>query len=169
MQALESNTRYAARCPRHWELSWRTSIALATQRTEYSPLANLPEFTASERELVAKILRQRFGHPVALETAETELRIEPEDDGATSCPTYYWRERGVDFVLCRVASERYRAGFFGADTDTTALGADDREDLRDCLLTLLRLQSDSEQRSAGIASGVTAADLAGDHGGRVRS
>ena len=118
------------------------------------------DFTEVERELVAELLLQRYSKPVAPELADSELKLDPASDDMTLCPTLYWTERGANFVLCKVASGRYRCQFFYADADQYGTGHEDYTDLQRCVLTLLRVQADQEAQSAGISSGATAVDLA---------
>lgn len=122
--------------------------------------ATVPDFTESERELVAALLQERYSKPVLPELADSELKLDPASDDMTLCPTLYWSERGAHFVVCKVASGRYRCQFFYADADQYGTGHDDYIDLRRCVLTLLRVQADHEAQSAGISSGATAVDLA---------
>lgn len=121
---------------------------------------SVSNFTEVERELVAEILQQRYGKPVSPELADSELKLDPGSDQLTLCPTLYWRERGANFVVCKVARGRYRCQFFYADADQYGTGHDDYTDLAACVLTLLRVQADHESQSAGVSCGATAADLA---------
>lgn len=120
----------------------------------------VPDFSEAERELVVALLQQRYSMAVLPELADSELKLDPARDDLTICPTLYWRERGANFVVCKVAQGRYRCQFFYADADQYGTGHDDYIDLRRCVLTLLRVQADHESQSAGISSGATAADLA---------
>ena len=121
---------------------------------------SVPDFTEVEQSLVASLLRERFERPVAVELADSELKLDPAGHELTTCPTLYWSERGANFVVCKVALRRYRCQFFYADADQYGTGHDEYTDLRRCVLTLLRVQADHESQSAGISSGATAADLA---------
>jgi hypothetical protein len=120
----------------------------------------VPDFTESERELVAFLLHDRYHKPVTLELADSELKLDPLSEDLTVCPTLYWSERGAHFVVCKVGKDRYRCQFFYSDADQYGTGHDEYIDLRRCVLTLLRVQTDHESQSAGFSSGATAADLA---------
>ena len=120
------------------------------------------DFTEVERELVAELLQKRYIKPVLPELADSELKLDPASDEMTICPTLYWSERGAHFVVCKVAPGRYRCQFFYADADQYGTGHDDYTDLRNCVLTLLRVQADHEKQSAGVSSGATAVDLIAD-------
>ena len=122
------------------------------------------DFTGAERELVADILQQRYIRRVTPELADSELKLDPAGDEMTTCPTLYWSERGAQFVVCKVAADKYRCQFFYADADQYGTGQDEYTDLQHCVLTLLRVQADHEAQSAGISSGATAVDLAAGTG-----
>lgn len=122
--------------------------------------ATPPDFTEAEHHLVAELLQQRYDKAVQMELADSELRLDPGSDVMTICPTLYWSERGAQFVVCKAAHRRFRCQFFYTDADQYGTGQDEYTDLRRCVLTLLRVQSDHESRSAGISSGATAADFA---------
>ncbi len=122
--------------------------------------ATPPDFTESERDLVAELLQQRYAKAVQMELADSELRLDPGSDALTICPTLYWSERGAQFVVCKTAHLRFRCQFFYTDADHYGTGQEEYTDLRRCVLTLLRVQADHESRSEGVSSGATAADFA---------
>ena len=124
--------------------------------------ASIPDFDAAERSLVARLLERRYGKSVAIELADSELRLDPRRDQVSLCPTLYWAERGAQFVIWKVGEGRYRCQFFYTDADHYGTGRDEYADLEQCTLTLLRVQADHEKQSAGVASGATASDLADD-------
>ena len=125
-------------------------------------MAPISDFDETERALVARLVQQRYGKPVAIEPADSELKLDPATDELTTCPTLYWTERGASFVIWKVGEKRYRCQFFYTDADHYGTGREEYDDLEQCALTLLRVQADHEKQSAGVASGATGADLAGD-------
>jgi hypothetical protein len=120
----------------------------------------VPDFTDSERELMALLLHDRYNKQVLPELADNELKLDPLSEDLTVCPTLYWSERGAHFVVCKVGKDRYRCQFFYSDADQYGTVHESYTDLRRCVLALLRVQADHESQSAGISSGATAADLA---------
>lgn len=121
-----------------------------------------PDFTQKELRDVAEILQQRYGAHVAVELADSELLLDPAEGAMTECPTLYWRARGAQFVVFKVADAHYRCQFFYADADHYGTGRDEYDDLATCVLTLLRVQADHERDSAEVSSGATAANLDND-------
>lgn len=122
----------------------------------------IPDFTDAEQRQVEALLQRRYGAPVAIELADSELLLDPAQDETTVCPTLYWTRRGAHFVVFRVAAGRYRCQFFYTDADHYGTGRDEYDDLETCVLTLLQVQADHERDSAGASSGATAADLGAD-------
>ena len=55
----------------------------------------IPDFTPTERALVEEMIGERYGHDVSLELADAELRLNPGARELTSCPTFYWTQRGA--------------------------------------------------------------------------
>jgi len=141
----------ASRERRHWLRNLRGFTILS-----------ISDFTPAETSLVAELLGHRYGKPVPLEAAESELRLDPGTDALTVCSTLYWTERGANFVVCKVGDGRYRCQFFYTDADHYGTGRDEYDDLRICVLTLLRVQADHEKLSVGVSSGATGIDLPDD-------
>jgi len=121
----------------------------------------IPDFSDAQRQLVASLLEQRYGRAVAMELADSELQLEPNAP-LTSCPTLYWAERGAHFVVCKVAGDRYRCQFFYTDAEQFGTGRIEYGDLGECVLALLRVQSDHERQRAKAFPGATAEDLGKD-------
>jgi hypothetical protein len=90
------------------------------------------------------------------ESADSELRLDPASEELTLCPTLYWHERGAHFVVCKLPLGQYRCQFFYTDADHYGTGRESYDDLRDCVLTVLRVQSDHERQSATLSSGMSA-------------
>lgn len=121
----------------------------------------IPDFSDAERQHVTSLLEQRYGRTVAMELADSELQLE-RGAPLTSCPTLYWAERGAHFVVCKVAMDRYRCQFFYSDAEQFGTGRNEYDDLEECVLALLRVQSDHERERAKVFPGATAEDLGKD-------
>lgn len=130
-------------------------------------MAAIPDFTDAEHKLVAQTLIERYGHAVALEAAEAEIGNDAAGQALTTCPILYWEERGAHFVVFKLAEGRFRGQFFYSEATQYGTGRDSFDNLGDCVITLLQVQSDHERQMAGIRSGMTSKDIkdGGDYDG----
>jgi hypothetical protein len=119
---------------------------------------SIPDFTDAEIKLASQTLRERYGREVPIETAEAEIGI-GDDAELTNCPVLYWQERGAHFVVFKIADSRFRAQFFYSEVAQFGTGKSDIDNLGDCLVTVLQVQSDHERQMAGVRSGTTAKDF----------
>ena len=127
----------------------------------------IPDFIDVEHKLVSGILFERYGKLVPMQLADSELQLDELSDELTLCPTIYWTERGAQFVVCKVAAERFRCQFFYSETEQYGTGHDQYDSLGDCVVTLLQVQSDHERQMANISSGATLAKDDDDYHGPV--
>jgi hypothetical protein len=58
-----------------------------------------------------------------------------------------------------VAAKRFRAQFYYGEAEQFGVGKDEFDELGDCVVTLLQVQSDHERQMQGIRSGMTAVDF----------
>jgi hypothetical protein len=117
------------------------------------------DFTDSEVKLVSHTLFERYGHAVPVEVAESEVQLGAEGEELTDCPTLYWTERGAHFVVVKFAEGRYTCQFFYSETTQFGTGKPSYDNLGDCVITLLQVQSDHERQMLGVRSGMTAKDF----------
>ena len=125
----------------------------------------IPDFTDAEQKLVSASLFERYGKLVPLQLADSELQLDGLSEELTLCPTIYWAERGAQFVVCKVAPDRYRCQFFYSETEQYGTGHDEYNSLGDCVVTLLQVQSDHERQLANISSSATKANIDDDYDG----
>ena len=120
---------------------------------------NVPDFTEAEQKVVSAELFQRYGKPVALQLADSELQLDPASTELTLYPTLYWTERGAQFVICKIGEGRFRSQFFYSDADQYGTGKEEYQGLHTCVVTLLQVQADHERQLANTSTGATAANL----------
>ena len=111
---------------------------------------SISAFDAAERGIVAKLLYDRYGHAVELEDAEAELALDPPSPRLTPCPSLYWQARTAHFIVTKLGPSRYRCEFFYEDGSQFGTGIERFDDLRRCVLTLLRVQADHERDRGGL-------------------
>jgi len=124
----------------------------------------IPEYSQEERRLVEALLAARYGEAVETELAEAELVLALGDVAPTACPTLYWERRGAAFVVAKTGPARWRTLFFypgDGDDEQYGPGRTDYDDLRECVLDVLRAQADHEKERQGVHSGATGAMLRG--------
>lgn len=127
-------------------------------------MSAIADIDDAERWVVESALRERYGKRVEAQLADVELKLSPQDEVLTACPTLYWEERGAAFVIAKVGQGRYRTMFYyPADFNPEQYGAGrpEYDDLAECVTTVLRAQADHEQERLGVSSGKTARDLDG--------
>jgi len=120
--------------------------------------ARISDYTGADRWVVESTLKERYGKPVTVELADSEIKLDPASNEITLCPTFYWQGPGVEFVIFKVAEGRYRSQFYYSLAEQYGTGRD-FDDLAECVVTTLRLQADHEKDRAGVTSGKTGADL----------
>lgn len=122
-------------------------------------MAKIPDFTETELWVVESALEERYGKQVKVEVAEAEVKLDPGSDALTPCPTLYWQEGGVGFVIYKVAESRYRCLFFYSVHDQYGTDREEYDDLAECVSVLLKLEADTEKERAGAVSGATGEGL----------
>jgi len=125
----------------------------------------MPDLTDAEQKLVSAALFERYGKLVPFQLADSELQLDASSEELTICPTIYRAERGAQFVVCKVAADRFRCQFFYSESEHFGTGHDEYGSLGDCVVTLLQVQSDHERQLANISSGATRASLDDDYHG----
>lgn len=103
---------------------------------------NIPDFTDTEWQLVNQILFERYSRLVPLQAVDVDLQLDPASEQLTSCPALYWEGLGAEFIVAKVADQRYRCQFFYSAQEQFGTGRDVYDNLGDCVTTLLRLQAD---------------------------
>jgi hypothetical protein len=112
---------------------------------------SIPDFTDAEWQLVNQILLERYGRLVQLQSADVELQLDSASDALTTCPSLYWNELGAEFIVSKLADQRYRCQFFYSANEQFGTGRDVYDNLGDCVTNLLQLQADHHQtRSAAL-------------------
>lgn len=112
-------------------------------------MSKVPDFSDSEREVVAQTVKERFGKDVDVQAADAEIRMYPDDRELTEVPVLYWSERGCQFIIFKVGDSRYRNQFFYSVREQFGTGRDEYDDILDCVVTLLRVQADHEAQRSG--------------------
>jgi len=128
-----------------------------------TPMTNMtqtiPDFNSAERWVIESALKERYGHFVQIELADSELRLEPEAPVLTACPTVFWSERGCNFLIFKTGEERYRCQFFYSDDEQYGTGRAEFDELAECVSLLLKLQADHEQQRQGVHTGMTGGQI----------
>jgi hypothetical protein len=110
------------------------------------PHSQIPDFTATELALVREAVAERFRKEVEIHPIEGEVRIDPSDRELTLCPGLYWKELGANFVIFKTGAGRFRCQFFYRVHQQFGTGRDEYDDLGDCVITLLQVQSDHDAK-----------------------
>jgi hypothetical protein len=124
------------------------------------PMTNMyetiPDFNSAERWVIESALKERYGHIVQIELADSDLKLDPGAPVLTSCPTVFWSERGCNFLIFKTGEDRYRCLFYyGDEEEQYGTGRTEYDELAECVGLLLKLQADHEKERHGVQSGMT--------------
>jgi hypothetical protein len=73
---------------------------------------------------------------VPIQLAGSELQLDATSEELTLYPAIYWAERGAQFMVCKVAADRYRCQFLYSEAEQYGTGHDEYNSLGDGVLTL---------------------------------
>ncbi len=116
----------------------------------------IPDFTDTERWAIQSACDERWGQgEIELVPADVEIKLDPNQEGLTTCPALFWHRDGWNFVIAKTGDRRYRCQFFhSSDLDQYAPERHEFDDPADCAVTLLRAQADAVlSREAGVEGG----------------
>ena len=119
----------------------------------------IPDFNSAERWVVESALKERYGHFVQIELADSELKLDPDTPVLTACPTVFWSERGCNFLIFKTREDRYRCQFFYSDDEHFGTGRAEFDELAECVSLLLKLQADHEKQRQGVQTGMTGGQI----------
>lgn len=106
----------------------------------------IPNFTETELWTIQSTVNERYGRPMPLEVAETEVRLHPEDRVLVTRPAVYWDDgQGCHFVVIKLAPGAYRCQFYYRGFEQFGTGRDRYDDLLQAVVTLLQVQADYER------------------------
>ncbi|HEY4697881.1 MAG TPA: hypothetical protein VIH29_07735 [Gallionella sp.] len=125
----------------------------------------IPDFTDAEQNLSQPHCLSAMASWFHSSWRTANCKLDAASEELTLCPTIYWAERGAQFVVCKVAADRYRCQFFYSETEQYGTGHDEYNSLGDCVVTLLQVQSDHERQLANISSSATRADIDDEYHG----
>lgn len=107
-------------------------------------MTSIPDFNDNELWVIRTTLEERYGEPVEIELAESELRLSPYSTELTPCPTIFWERKGCNFVVVKTGESRYRCQFFYSVREQYGTGIEEYDDLAECIVTLLQVQADHD-------------------------
>lgn len=106
----------------------------------------IPDFDDDELSTIRAILKNRYRRDVAIQLADSELRLHPTDHELTWCPTVFWEAPPASFVVCKTAPSHYRCQFFYSIKEHYGTGIEEYTNLAECVTTLLQIQADYVSR-----------------------
>ena len=105
-------------------------------------MSDIEDFTESELWIIKTTLEERYGEVIEPMLADTELRLNPYATELTPCPAAYWEHQGCHFIICKTGDSNYRCQFYYRVHQMYGTGVEEYDDLSECVVTLLQVQSD---------------------------
>ena len=112
-------------------------------------MPSTPDFTETELWTLESTLKERWGNDseIELQLAETEVRLCPSDNEATECSAVIWQHAGCNFIIIKSGLQNYRCQFFYRGYQQYGTGVREYDDIGDCIVSLLQVQSDHARES----------------------
>jgi hypothetical protein len=116
-------------------------------------------FSDRERKLIGQTLLERFGHAVALQPVDAELQLNLLKEEFAMCPSIAWTENGAHFIVFKTGDERFRSLFYFNEALLFGTGKDEFDNLGDCVVTLLQVQTDQDEQSRKVRNALNSIDF----------
>ena len=119
----------------------------------------MQDYTEKEISAVQKVLAERYKEEIEIFLADCEIQPDKDKSKLVECPAIFWRARDCNFVVVKLAPNRFRGHFFYRPDEHFGGEVPEYTDAVNCTRTLLQFQSDHEREQQGVTSGSTGADL----------
>jgi hypothetical protein len=110
--------------------------------TRRPDMTDIPDFTETELWTLRTTLAERYGRPVEIQLADTEMIAGDGSNEMAWCPTVFWSAKGANFAISKIAPKRYRAIFYYHPDHQLGTGIDSYDEIGDCVVSLLQVESD---------------------------
>ena len=112
-------------------------------------MSGIPDFTDTELWTLESTLKERWGADteIELQLASADLRLCPSDREATECPAVVWIHNNCNFIIFKSGVQNYRCQFFYKGYQQYGTGIREYDDMGDCIVSLLQVQSDHDRNT----------------------
>ncbi len=110
-----------------------------------SAMTPVADFSEAELWTIETTLQERYGTPVEVQLADSEIRLSPTDRELTTCPVVYWQHDDCNFVIIKTGDKLYRAQFYYRLHQQFGTGVAEYDDLAECTVSLLQAQADHDR------------------------
>lgn len=108
-----------------------------------------PTLSETEIWIVQSTIKERYGEDRPTEVIDSEIRLNPDDRAPTPCQGIFWNDgKGCHFVIFKISDGRFRTQFYYRGFEQYGTGRLEYDDIGDCVVTLLQVQSDHERKHA---------------------
>ncbi len=110
-------------------------------------MADIADFTKTELWTVESTLKERWGkdNGIEFQFADADIRLSPSDRDTAECPAMIWQYNGCNYVIFKTGIQNYRCQFFYRGYQQYGTGVHEYDDIGDCIISLLQVQSDHER------------------------
>lgn len=105
------------------------------------------DFSPTEMDIIKAATSQRWAE-VDLHLADIEITRTALDEKTMLCPAVVWETADCTFVIVKVEAFVYKSVFYYLGTKQIDTGVNEYNDLKDCVLTLMKVQSNFMLSSA---------------------
>ncbi len=110
-------------------------------------VVKIKDFNDTETWTIQETLNERWGkNKVHLEPADVEIRLRPSDRELTEVPAVFWEYNGSNFVIFKVADDRYKAQFYYKGRQQYGTNISEFDNIHDCVVTVLQVHADLEAK-----------------------
>lgn len=120
---------------------------------------NIPDFSVEQLNAIQKLVDSRYGVGTELELGDSDVRLDADKEDSILCPVIFWNARECNFMVIRSSENQYRARFFYNPLDQFSTRQIQFTDIEDCVLAVLREQSDHEREASMVKDDPTASNI----------
>ena len=119
----------------------------------------MTDYVEKEIESVEEVLRQRYREYVEVYLADCEVQRDTNKNEVTEHPALFWHAQGCNFVVIKTDNNKFEGRYFYNPDEHFGGKRQTFTDIVNCVLNLLRDQSDEARESQGVTTEATGANL----------